>query len=91
MRKIGPELTSTNPPLFAEEDWSWANNCAHLPPHYMGCRHNMARQAVHWCAPGIQTSEPGAAVAERAHLTAAPPGWPLSLFLKLKCLNLSLG
>ena len=27
-------------------------------------------------APGIQTSEPQAAEAERAHLTAAPPGRP---------------
>ena len=27
--------------------------------------------------PGIQTGEPGAAEAERANLTAAPPGWPL--------------
>ena len=30
-RKISPELTlATNPPLFAEEDWSWADICAHL-------------------------------------------------------------
>ena len=26
--------------------------------------------------PGIRTGEPRAAKAERAHLTAAPPGWP---------------
>ena len=32
VRKIGLELTSViNPPLFAEEDWPWANICAHLP------------------------------------------------------------
>ena len=33
---IGPELTSTaNPPLFAEEDWPWANTRAHFPLLYM--------------------------------------------------------
>ena len=52
-RKISPELTSTtNPPLFAEEDWPWANISAHLPLLYMwdAC-HSMACQAVpcpHW-------------------------------------------
>ena len=48
LRKISPELTSaTNPPLFAEEDWPWANNHAHLPLLYMwdAC-HSMACQAV---------------------------------------------
>ena len=25
LRKISPELTAANPPLFAEEDWPWAN------------------------------------------------------------------
>ena len=29
-------------------------------------------------APRIRTGEPWAAEAERAHLTAAPPGWPLN-------------
>ena len=27
-------------------------------------------------APGMRTCEPQAAEAERAHLTAVPPGWP---------------
>ena len=32
VRKSSPELTSvTHPSLFAEEDWPWANICAHLP------------------------------------------------------------
>ena len=32
LRKINPELTcAVNPPLFAEEDWPWANICTHLP------------------------------------------------------------
>ena len=36
LRKTGPELTSTaNPPLFAEEDWPWANICANLPLFYI--------------------------------------------------------
>ena len=34
-RKISPELTSAPyPPLFAEEDWPWANILAHLPLLY---------------------------------------------------------
>ena len=43
-RKIRPELTSAaNLPLFAEEDWTWANIRAHLPLFYMwdAC-HSMA-------------------------------------------------
>ena len=37
MRKISPELTTASPPLFAEEDWPWANIHAHLPlVLYMG-------------------------------------------------------
>ena len=70
VRKIGPELTSANPPLFAEEDWPWANIHAHLPLLYMGHRHSMAQQAVQRCTPGIRTGEPRAAAAERVHLTA---------------------
>ena len=36
LRKVSPELTSaTNLPLFAEEDWPWANIHAHLPLLYM--------------------------------------------------------
>ena len=31
LRKISPELTAASPPLFAEEDWPWANIHAHLP------------------------------------------------------------
>ena len=60
LRKISPQLTSaTNPPLFAEEDWPWANICTHLPLLYMwDSFHNMAWQAVCRSAPGIQTSEP---------------------------------
>ena len=35
-RKISPELTSAaSPSLFAEEDWPWANICAHLSLLYM--------------------------------------------------------
>ena len=48
LRKISPELTATaNSSLFAEEDLSWANICAHLPLLYMwdAC-HSMAWWAV---------------------------------------------
>ena len=33
-RKISPELTTANPPLFAEEDWLCANIRSHLPLLY---------------------------------------------------------
>ena len=47
LRMISPELTSANPPLFSEEDWPWANICAHLPLLYMwdAC-HSMACRVV---------------------------------------------
>ena len=38
-------------------------------------------------APGIRTGEPRAAEAERAHLTAAPPGQPRPIFFLLLVLN----
>ena len=60
--------------FFAEEDWPWVNICARLPPLYMGRRHNMACQAVCWCAPRIRTDEPHAAAAERARLTTCTTG-----------------
>ena len=37
-RQIIPELmltSTTNPPLFAEENWPWANICAHFPLLYI--------------------------------------------------------
>ena len=47
----------------------------------------MPRSAV--SAPGIQTGEPWATEAERAHLTAVLPGPPLQAFLMASpaCLN----
>ena len=46
-RKISPELNTANPPLFAEEDWPWANICVHLPLLYIwDAYHSMACQAV---------------------------------------------
>ena len=48
MRKISPELTAANPSHFAEEDWPWANICAHLPLLYMwDAYHSMA--FAKWC------------------------------------------
>ena len=32
-------------------------------------------------APGIRTGKPRATKAEREHLSAAPPGWPLPIIL----------
>ena len=87
LRKISPELTTANPPLFAEEDWPWAKIHDHLPLLYAwDTYHSMVCQAVpsphlrsEWANPQLPRSE-------RAHLTAAPPGWPLKIYL----LNISL-
>ena len=61
LRKISPELTSiTNPSLFAEEDWPWANILAHLPPLYMwDAYHSTACQAVPCLQPGSKLMNPG--------------------------------
>ena len=72
LRKISPELTAGNPPLFAEEDWP----CPSSSTLYVGRlpQHGVPSGAM--STPGIQTVESQAAEAERAHLTAAPPGRP---------------
>ena len=60
LRKISPELTAANPPLFAEEDWPWANIHAHLPLLYMrDAYHSMAWQAVPCPHPGPEPVNPG--------------------------------
>ena len=86
MRKISPELTTANPPLFAEKDWPWANIRSHLPLLYMwDAYHSMAfakRCHVHTWDPNWQTL--GHREVERANLTTAPPGLPL----EYKILNL---
>ena len=59
LTKTSPELTSTtNPPLFAEEDRLWAHICAHLPLFFMwdAC-HSMASSVV----TGIRSGEAQAA------------------------------
>ena len=59
-RKISPELTATNPPLFAEEDWPWANIHVHLPLLYMwDAYHSMACQAVPCLHLGSEPTNPG--------------------------------
>ena len=90
LRKISPELTSTaNPPLFAEEDWAWADICAHLPLLYVwdAC-HSMACQGVRRSAPGIQTGKARTTKAERENLTAAPLSRPLHFFLNIKAFDI---
>ena len=69
LRKISPELTSAvNAPLFADEDWPWANIRAHPPLLYIwdAC-HSMAWQAVCRSESGIQTGELRATEAEHAN------------------------
>ena len=82
LRKISPELTTANPPLFAEEDWPWANIHAHPPLLYTwDAYHIMAfakRCHIRTWDPNWRT--PGRQEAERVNLTAAPPGRPPFLF-----------
>ena len=77
VKKISPKLTSaTNPPLFPEEAWPWANICGHLPLLYMwNACHSRAWQVVRRSACRIRAGEPWAAEVERVNLTAVPPGW----------------
>ena len=82
LRKISPELTSaSNPPLFAEVDWPWANIRAHLPLLYMwdAC-HSMAWWAVHRSTPKIRTSQCRATKAEHGQSTSAPLGRSLKIY-----------
>ena len=60
LRKISPELSATNPPPFAEEDWPGANIRAHLRLLYMwDAYHSMACQAVPCPHPGSKTANAG--------------------------------
>ena len=74
LRKISPELTSaTNPPLFPEEDWPWANIVLLFLYFIWGRRPPHGVQSSAMSAPGIRTGEPQPTEAERVNLTAAPP------------------
>ena len=60
LRKISPELRSANTPLFAEEDWPWANIRAHLPLFYMwDTCHSMAFWVVPCPHLGSEKANPG--------------------------------
>ena len=60
LKKISPELTSAAPPpLFAKEDWPWANISAHLPLLYMwDVCHSMACQVVPCPHQGSEPANP---------------------------------
>ena len=59
LRKISPELTADNP-LFAEEDWPWANIHAHLVLLYTwDAYHSMVCQVVPCLHPGSEPANPG--------------------------------
>ena len=61
LRKISPELTTANLPLFAEEDWPGANINARLPLFYTwDAYHSMAVWQVVPCPhPGSELVNPG--------------------------------
>ena len=85
LRKINPELTSAaNPPIFAEEDWPWANTRVHLLLFYMwDTCHSMACQAVPCPHPGSGPGSPGLAnpgpgcQSEKCELNRCLTGRPL--------------
>ena len=83
VRKISPELTTANPPLFAEEGWPWASICAHLRVLYTwDAHHSMA--FAKWGHVLIQDPNrrtPGRWEAEHVTLTTAPPGRPLDFLI----------
>ena len=77
LRKISPELTAANPPLFAKEHWPWASIHAYLPQLYTwDAYHSMACQVVPCPHPGSKRPTPGHQEVERGNLTAVPPGQP---------------
>ena len=86
-RKISPELTTANPPLFSEKDWPWTNIHAHLPLLYTwDAYHSMAFcQAVPCLHPGSESSNPRPLRSRTCELnccTTRPAPW--LLFLKLQ-------
>ena len=77
--------------FFFEEDWPWANICAHLPLLYMwDSYHSMALPSGAMSTPGIQTGELRTAEVERANLTATPPGLPPFKFFKSYKLHMNI-
>ena len=79
LRKISPELTTADPPLFAEEDWPWANIHARLPLLYMwdAYGNSMAfARGGHVCTRDLNWRILGRWEAKRVNLTAVPLGWP---------------
>ena len=84
MRKIGYELTTANPLLFAEEDWPWANIRAHLPLLYMwDTYHSMVCRVVSCPHPRSEPVNPGPQRSRTCKLNhcatrQAPEPWFLS-------------
>ena len=74
LRKISPELSAANPPLFAEEDSSWANIHAFLPLFFCICETPTTAWLAKWChvrTRDLNRRTPGCQ-AECAHLTTEP-------------------
>ena len=90
LRKISPELTTANLPLFAEEAQPWANVHAHLPLLYTwDAYHSMAfAKWCHVCTWDSNRQTPRCREAERVNLTAVPSGRPpiAIMFLKIRSL-----
>ena len=60
LKKISPELTAANPPLFAEEGWPWVNIRAHLPLLYTwDAYHSTPCQVVPCPHPDLNQQTPG--------------------------------
>ena len=81
LRKISPELTTANPPLFAEEEWPWANIHAHLPLLYTwDAYHSMTWQAGPCPHPGSKPVNPGPPKRKVQTKPLCHPPAPLSPF-----------
>ena len=85
-KKFSPELSYVaNPPLFAKEDWPWANICAHLLLFYIwDAGRNMAWWVVCRSVPRIQTSETHWSRVQELNCYTARPA-PVMLFVFIGC------
>ena len=88
LRKINPELTTADPPLFAEEDWPWANIHAHVLLLYTwDTHHSMAWQAVPCLSLGSGLANPRpprGRTCEPNCCATGPAPWNLS-FISSSC------
>ena len=68
--------------IYFEEDWPWANICAHLSLLFVcGMLPQHGLMSGYRSAPGILTREPQDSEVQLSNLTATPQGWPRKLIV----------